>query len=122
MELKNLTDLAERLKNIGDDTDMGFDMLNTYESRDASKHPCGSACCIGGWVQYLNPNTRKMRLASAVQTLAPDVDFDEIDFMCYPLDDSPAWNAAPQQGARAVEILRDTGKCDWDRAMAEVPS
>lgn len=28
-------------------------------------------------------------------------------------------DVAPQQAARAVEILRDTGKCDWERAMSE---
>ena len=120
MELKNLTDLAERLKSIGEDTEIGFDMLHAYESRDASGHPCGSACCIGGWVQLCNPDTRRMGLASAVQTIAPDVNYKELDFLCYPTGESDAWRATPQQAARAVEILRDTGKCDWDRAMAEV--
>jgi hypothetical protein len=38
--------------------------------------------------------------------------------LCYPTGvDNPAWNATPLQAARAVEILRDTGKCNWDEAM-----
>ena len=122
MELKNLTDLAEKLKSIGGDTEIGFDMHHGYASRRATHHPCGSACCIGGWVQYCNPDTRKMKLAYAVQTIAPDVDFDELDMLCFPLEESSVWEATPQQAARAVEILRDTGKCDWDRAMLEVPA
>ena len=51
MELKNLTDLAEKLKSIDKDAFVGFDMHHGYASRHASKNPCGSACCIGGWVQ-----------------------------------------------------------------------
>jgi hypothetical protein len=117
MELKNLTDLAEKLKSIGDDAEIGFDMHRGYASRHATNHLCGSACCIGGWVQHCNPNTRTMRLAEAVQTIAPDVAFDELDLLCFPLEGSPAWKATPKQAARAVEIMRDTGKCDWDEAM-----
>jgi hypothetical protein len=119
MELKNLTDLAEKLKSIGDDTEVGFDMCHAYASRHSTNHPCGSACCVAGWVQFCNPNTRTMKLAEAVQTIAPDVAFDELDLLCFPLEYSPAWRATPKQAARAVEILRDTGKCDWNEAMLE---
>jgi hypothetical protein len=117
MELKNLTDLAEKLKSIDKDAEIGFDMYHGYVSRHRAKHLCGSACCVAGWVQHCNPNTRTMRLAEAMQTIAPDVDFEELDMLCYPMEGSPAWKATPQQAARAVEILRDTGKCDWEEAM-----
>ena len=120
MELKNLTDLAERLKSIDKDASVGFDMHHGYASRHGSNHPCGSACCIGGWVQLCNPKTQNMKLAQAVQTIAPDMNYWELDSLCYPMCESDAWRATPQQAARAVEILRDTGKCNWDRAMAEV--
>lgn len=119
MRLKNLTDLAEKLKSIGEDTKIGFDMTQSYKSRHFSNHPCGTACCIGGWVQHCNPDTRSMKLTEAVHTIARGVNFDELDALCFPLNKSSAWNATPQQAARAVEILRDTGKCDWERAMAE---
>jgi hypothetical protein len=117
MELKNLTDLAEKLKSIGDDASIGFDMCHSYESRHSTNHFCESACCVAGWVQYCNPNTRTMRLTEAVQTIAPHVSLNELDLLCFPLELSPAWKATPKQAARAVEILRDTGKCDWDEAM-----
>jgi hypothetical protein len=50
-----------------------------------------------------------------------DETWDEVSELCYPEKGIDyAYDATPQQAARAVEILRDTGKCDWDRAMKEV--
>ena len=124
MKLNNLTDLAEFLKGFVNDSPrrkMGFDMQNTYDSRGRTDHPCGSACCIGGWVQYHNKNTRKMEIQNAVLTLAPEgMSYNGVFDLCFPHDVDSAWEATPQQAARAVEILRDTGKCDWKRAMNEV--
>jgi hypothetical protein len=93
-----------------------------YKNRDLSQHDCGSACCIGGWVQYHNRNTRKMDVENAVLSISPEgTSWEEIHALCYPNDlDNDGWNATPQQAARAVEILRDTGECDWDRALEEV--
>lgn len=120
MKLKNLTDLANVLRDLGKQElhgKMGFDMRHSYENRHTSDHPCGSACCIGGWVQHHNPNTRSMGLAHAVQTLAPKLSHWEVERLCYPTWSSSAWDATPEQAARAVEILRDTGECDWYEAM-----
>lgn len=120
MKLKNLTDLANVLRDLGKQElhgKMGFDMRFSYENRRISDHPCGSACCIGGWVQHHNPNTRSMGLAHAVQTLAPKLSYWEFERLCYPTWSSSAWDATPEQAARAVEILRDTGKCNWYKAM-----
>jgi hypothetical protein len=77
-------------------------------------------------VQYINPETKYLSVVGAVATLLQEpVDYlgktwYEIDDLCYPQQYGEAWDATPQQAARAVEILRDTGKCDWDRAMREV--
>lgn len=124
MKLNNLTDLAEFLKSFANNSPhrkMGFDMQNTYDSRKSTEHKCGSACCIGGWVQYHNKNTRGLSVEEAVLTLAPEgIKRDEVYKLCYPDMVEDAWEATPQQAARAVEILRDTGKCDWERAMDEV--
>jgi hypothetical protein len=124
MTLKNLTDLANKLKRLkhqAPGAKLGFDMRDTYHSMHYTNHPCGSACCIGGWVQFLNEDTRDVELEMAVMTICPpEVTFQEVYKLCYPPDETPdAWHATPQQAARAVEILRDTGKCDWDRAMLE---
>ena len=120
MKLKDLTDLANVLRDLGKQElygEMGFDMRHSYENCHNSDHPCGSACCIGGWVQHHNSNTRSMALAHAVQTLAPKLSYWEVESLCHPTRSSNAWDATAEQAARAVEILRDTGKCDWDEAM-----
>ena len=127
MKLKNLTELAEFLKKLDNDSPrrkLGFDMTRSYNDRRGSLHPCGSACCIGGWVQYHNKDTRKMDVEGAVLSISPEgTPWVEVDALCYPIGlDDDVWNATPQQAARAVEILRDTGKCDWERAFEEVPA
>jgi hypothetical protein len=123
MRLENLTDLANLLRSIdnSEDSELGFDMNVTYNDKEYSSHMCGSACCIGSWVQYCNPETQgDGNLAQAVLSISPKgTSSDEVYELCYPSTDE-AWKATPQQAARAVEILRDTGKCDWKRALEEV--
>lgn len=130
MTLHNLTDLANVLRSIDNDKPLdgeGFDMHNDWITRKETEHSCGSACCIGGWVQHHNPETFRDQLGvvGAVATLLPtsvdkgDIIWDELHELCYPYTYLEAWDATPQQAARAVEILRDTGKCDWERAMSE---
>lgn len=131
MRLNNLTDLADLLRSLNNDepTDgMGFDMRHTLGASKCTNLECGSACCIGGWVHHTNPETRSLSLVRAVAKLLPftletgHYMWYELGELCYPgrEGESYAWDATPQQAARAVEILRDTGKCDWDRAMREV--
>lgn len=121
MKLKNLTELADLLRGLDNNSPrrkMGFDMDKSYEHRKSSQHPCGSACCIGGWVQHCNRNTRGMFLEDAVSTICPpDMSEREIFKLCFPHDYLLAFDATPQQAARAVEILRDTGVCNWEEAM-----
>jgi hypothetical protein len=63
-----------------------------------------------------------MIIEDAVMSISPEgTPWVEVHDLCYP-DDLDGWNATPQQAARAVEILRDTGMCDWDRALSEVPA
>lgn len=126
-KLNNLTELAEFLKkmrNNRSDRKLGFDMQYSYNNSELTDHPCGSAMCIGGWVQKFNKETRGMGVTDAVMTICPrDTHWGEVENLCYPGGSRHnGWNATPQQAARAVEILRDTGECDWDRAMTEVPA
>ena len=130
MRLNNLTDLANLLRSLSNDKlidGIGFDMRQSYSDKEDTSLQCGTACCIGGWVQHCNPELRELDLVDTVATLLPEpVNYDEaiyseIKELCFPEGSiSSAWYATPQQAARAVEILRDTGKCDWDRAMQEV--
>jgi hypothetical protein len=120
--LTDLTDLAEFLKtlpaNDDPDAEIGFDMEQSLPP--GSDHPCGSACCIGGWIWLCNPETSDLALEEAVMTLGPVSEKQAVE-LCWPSRVyNPAWEATPQQAARAVEILRDTGCTDWKRAMEEV--
>jgi hypothetical protein len=129
MRLNNLTDLADLLRSLDNSKPkdgMGFDMRHNLADSKYTELECGTACCIGGWVHYINPETEYFGLERAVATLLPyevkvgNEIWDELEELCYPERHDCGWNATPQQAARAVEILRDTGKCDWDRAMREV--
>lgn len=124
-KLENLTDLAEFLKGLKNDDptiDKGFDMQWSYNNKHFTDHPCGTAMCIGGWVQNFNVETRRMGFLDAVMTICPEgVTRYEVGELCNPFV-AIGWSATPQQAARAVEILRDTGFCDWIRATHEVPA
>ncbi len=131
--LKNPVDLVNLLYSLPANDDaaaqMGFDMRVTYRQRHRSRHPCGTAMCIGGWVQMCNPNTRQVTTAFAAYSLffraSSQVTDDAVIRLCQPPSvfklgvwrSHPAWCATPQQAARAVEYLIATGECDWDRAM-----
>ena len=118
--LNNLTDLANLLRSIDNspESKLGFDMGRSFQFANDTCHPCGSACCIGGWVQACNGTRHYFGLERAVHKLQPDLDIDECYLLCYP-NGIKAWRSTPKQAARAVEILRDTGKCDWETAMME---
>jgi hypothetical protein len=106
MRLENLTDLANLLRSIdnSEDSELGFDMSVTYIDKEHSSHMCGSACCISGWVQYCNPETRGRSLTEVVLSISPEgTSFDEAYDLCFPRADE-SWKATPQQAARAVEI------------------
>lgn len=120
MKITSLTELAEFLRNLpnGPDAVIGFDMSNSQNARFLTDHPCGSACCIGGWVNLQNGTD--YGVSRAVRMIAPTyMEVMEITALCYPRYFPEAWGATPQQAARAVEILEETGQCDWERAMLE---
>lgn len=120
--IKDAADLAARILQMGgpadDKAELGFDMLNHWEVRRYTYHPCGTACCIGGLVQGCNPELNNMHLHKSVSALTGWAGV-ECDKLCFP-DHHEAYNATPAQGARAVQIMIETGGiCDWDRAMKE---
>jgi hypothetical protein len=119
MRLNSLKDLAERLRGLDNsksNLELGFDMRLDHHDRMATTHECGSACCIAGWVKHLNHETVEMTATGAVMTIAPtSVSESEIFSLCNPR--GRGWVATPQQAARAIEIVLETGKCDWEEAM-----
>ena len=110
-KVTNLTDLAEFLKTLE------YNPYGTLENGFDMREP---HACIGGWARNLQGNS-SITIVKAVKKLAPAVHWEEIDKLCFQpyTGNLNGWAATPQQAAKAVEILRDTGKCDWERAMKE---
>jgi hypothetical protein len=124
--LNNLEDLEALLRllhEVQTIDGIGFDMNRDYSGRECTIHPCGTACCIGGWVQTLNPEVRKYAIADAVYSISPkEFDLREATALCYPDladdgDDMYKYYYAPAlMAAYAVKIFRETGKADWVEA------
>lgn len=133
--IKTLTELANFLRNMPDDgvlhnskERIGFNMRRAEYHRPPG---CSLACCIAGWAALLNPELSSHRLPERILALAANegkkIPHREADILCYPFNDITeydmqysGWNSTPQQAARAIEILLETGVCDWKRAMMEV--
>jgi hypothetical protein len=123
--IENLPQLAEFIGSLpaNDDADAvaGLDMHNSdLFMTGYTHHPCGTAACIGGWLEACNKPKEDQGICYLVAGLGEGVSLDEVDNLCfeYPTDPTPN----PQQAARAIMILHETGKCDWRRAMGEVPA
>lgn len=114
--LNNLNDLIELLEEIDDsqDSDLGFDMQYEYRHSTSTGHPCGSACCIGGWVQVCNPETRALSIENALKTIAPDYDLETLHQVCYPPSGSFGWCVTSKQAADVLRDLIDNGKVSWE--------
>jgi len=119
-EVKSLSDLADFLDVLDNDNvaegGIGFDMKNTYRSRLSTKHPCGSACCIGGWAaraEMLSSENSPIGILGAIMSLRPNVTRRQADRICLPLV-FEAYNATPQQGAEVLRFVADNSKCSPD--------
>ena len=124
--LNNLEDLEALLRKLHEvDTinGIGFDMNREYAWRRNTDHPCGSACCIGGWVQACNPETSFREVYEAVLTISPpETHLQQAYLLCYPsspdeLNEGLNYYQAPALwAAYAVKIFRETGKANWPEA------
>lgn len=112
--LDDLIDIFKLLKEQNTLHGIGFDMDHEYEFREDTLKECGSACCIGGWVQACNPETRVMSISQALKTLAPHAHSIEVYDVCWPNNTKAYRNATPEDAIQVLEALRDTGKCIWD--------
>lgn len=120
--LKYLNDLIELLGNINNSetSEMGFDMERYAATANLSCHPCGSACCIGGWVQYTNGLS--VRVTLALMTLDENMTFQEAEDICYPplaeeCTGFDGWSAEPRHAIKLLKHYQKTGEVDWAYAM-----
>mgnify|MGYP001610561516 FL=1 len=71
------------------------------------EYECGTVCCIGGTAQALSgtsfPNSSVFRNRN-------------LNNLFYP-SNQEAWNATPQQAARALSNYLSTGYASWHKAM-----
>ena len=88
---------------------------------DEPSRGCGSACCIAGWAHRVLGLDGFTDAATRAFGLTERQGFD---LMWPPVDPerSPAWEATSAQAVRVLDILIETGRVDWDRALAEVPA
>ena len=113
--------LVDTIRNIDNSATSrrGFHMSYSAENADTSDHPCGTACCIGGWASVLT-GFHAARPGKALMDMA-GISFVDAGSICYP-DDSgfserSGWDATPEQAVSLLLHYRETGIVDWDRAM-----
>ena len=125
MNVTALNELIEVLRQIDDSptSECGFSMNVTAHNRMVASHPCGTACCIGGWA-WLALTDRRPRYANNPDTLLEDllsISQEDSEKIAYPQDvygnSSAGWRATPNQAAALLEHFRDTGEVDWALAM-----
>lgn len=119
--LKNIDDLInlfKRLKEVKIIDGLAFDMNTEYAHREKSnKTDCGSACCIGGWVQACNPDLREMDMEHALGRLHPYVSQSVFEELCWPDRYEYYELITAENVVDALECIRDTGNFDWDEIL-----
>lgn len=94
-----------------------IEILSTVAPEDFDMDMC-STCISGQIYKHLNPNSDSY--AAPIRTFAEfvGVDAEIANDATFPIgEENPAWKATPTQAIKMLEILRDEGVVDWDRAM-----
>lgn len=110
-----LADLLDGMDNSNPDLRMGFDMSTDLIDPGNTTHPCGSACCIGGWVQYLHPQLQGHSLSNAVLAVS-DMSEATANRLCW--DGQALYgDATPQDGAQAIRNAIEFDDPKWDEIL-----
>lgn len=116
-----LKEFSVFIRNLPDEDDfsaeIGFDMSHEWVERKSTEHPCGTAMCIGGWVQQLFPETRTLTTTDALVAKF-GIGFIDAKAMCYPKYEG--WDANKNQAANMIDWYIETGSVDWQLAMSDV--
>lgn len=96
--------------------DKGFNMEGCYfeDRKDFSNHNCGTAACLMGWSEVLfgTPNTYNTLYKGPGDLTCPQ----PTNGCDYHYGFNPEKFTLPA-AIRVLEILRDTGKVDWNEAI-----
>jgi hypothetical protein len=113
--LEEIADMLDGMIHRDPEADVGFDMRRTHGERRSSNHPCGTACCIGGWVQHLNPHTRGQGVAGAVMDVS-GMSSATAYKLCYGVMSD---NITPQQGAQAIRNALNYNDPRWGDVLTD---
>lgn len=123
--LNKIIDLLRNLDN-SPDSEMGFDMNVTHTQMKITKHPCGTACCIGGHAALALRES-----AEEISNMDPHfigveqalMDWCELDKMgvstalCWPSKNKINYKSYSRitidHTIAVLEHCRDTGVVDW---------
>lgn len=120
-KIENINDLIELMQELSEKEridGIGFDMAWPYPNDE-----CGSVCCIGGWINYVN-NTTAADIVESFQYVAK-VSNETAHSVCYPryadgTSIEEAYNNATASDAvKVLTALRDTDKVIWDELFSE---
>jgi hypothetical protein len=94
---------------------MGFDMSHDLFGATTSLHPCGTACCIGGWVHHLNPNLKSLSLERGVCAVS-SLSYNTAESLCYS-GIALHQSVTPQQGAQAIRNAIEFNNPRWNEVL-----
>lgn len=116
-QVQIIIDILSRVDNSAK-SKLAFDMKRPYPS--PSEHPCGTACCIGGWASramQLVYNKPPVHISYALAELT-DIPKQEAHDICFPVD-LDYESISRDVAVKMLRHYRDTGKIDWKKAGAK---
>lgn len=97
-----------------------FDMSEWAGKPAEDGGECGTACCIGGWVNILFPDRKGGFVNHTAESFG--ISTQQSYDLCIPEmtdEGKNPYTATAVQGARVLDILIETGEVDWERALLE---
>lgn len=116
-QVQIIIDILSRIDNSAK-SKLAFDMKHPFPSK--SQHPCGTACCIGGWARRAIELVYGEAVGNIHHSLAEltNIPTEDAYAICFPINisyESVSRNVA----LRMLKHYRDTGKISYKKAGAE---
>jgi hypothetical protein len=111
--LEELAVILDGMDNKDPTLDLGFDM-GWSAPTDETTVECGSACCIGGWINSINKTD--MSLEAAVMSISSLTERTSLDLCFNSL--AVDFDTTPQQGAKAIRNAIEFGDAKWEEVLS----
>jgi hypothetical protein len=110
--LEELAVILDGMDNDDPTLELGFDM-GFPAPTDETSVECGSACCIGGWINSINKthmdlDSAVMSISNLQRRVAYDLCFNDIAILGSP---------TPKQGAKAIRNAIEFGDAKWEEVL-----